>query len=431
LFSLHVESANKGLFDTSDQVKKIAELEKEVAANVEATNAERAKSTEQLEKEKEERAKIRAEAEAAAEVEKANALALVEYETAINEAKATGNEELAKLLEGEKKKIENQQEIAKLTEEYQSKLKLNADEAGRLATNFVNAKSAAAAIGDRSAIVTITTKVDDTRWKDLLAELSANSNPKAIAVAMEVTGKDNLQEAFATLQNMETINKNFQASFETIGARSLEEVKANLDGIPTEAQKQLALQITGETDIDRAIKKLDSFAGNKTAKALLETQGFEKIDELKNALNGVVGEKRTKMIVESLGVKDAEAAKEALNAILANNGKKTTVTATADTTPAQNALKSLDKRGVTLNASADTSKAQQAIENLGSKAIKGNLDASASIQDIRKQLEKEVDLGLDSSEGTKILGNIEGLMGELKTVMETLSQKLPVAALTA
>jgi hypothetical protein len=417
--------------DLSELQKSIENQEKAIKKTTESTNAERAKSTEQLEKEKEERAKIRAKAEEDAEKERANAVALIELETQINTAKASGNEELVKSLEAQKQKLDNEKEIAKLTEEYLPLVGNNAKEAERLATNFVNAKNAAAAIGDKNAVVTITTKVDDTRWKDLLADLALNKDPKTIAVALEVTGKSNLQDAQLTLQNMEKANKNFDAAFKVIGARSIEEVAANLNGIPTEAQKQLALQITGEKDIDRAISKLDSFAGTKEAKALLQSQGFEKIDDLQNALKGVVGEKRTKAIVETLGLQNAEQAKEAITAILRNNGKKTTVTATADTTPAQNALKSLDKRAVTLNASADTSKAQQAIQNLGSKAIKGNLDASASIQDIRKQLEKEVDLGLDSSEGTKILGNIEGLMGELKTVMETLSQKLPTPALAA
>jgi hypothetical protein len=433
-FKQNLADANTEFFNTGDQAKKVADIEAEIATRVAATNEQRAATTAQTEAELAKRAEIRAEAEAAAEVEKANALALVEYETAINEAKAAGNEELVKTLENEKKRLEDQQEIAKLTEEYQSKLKLNADEAGRLATNFVNAKSAAAAIGDRSAIVTITTKVDDTRWKDLLAEISANSNPKAIAVAMEVTGKDNLNEAFATLQNMETINKNFQASFETIGARSLEEVKANLEGIPTEAQKQLALQITGETDIDRAKSKLDSFAGTKTAKALLETQGFEKMDELKAALNGVVGEKRTKMIVESLGVKDAEAAKEALNAILKNNGKKATVTADADTKPAEKKIEELSKKTAKVPLDADTAPLKTSLDKFTSTAQKLTLDAGDAIKTIRAELEKPIKLDLSGATGSggsgdNSPGGLTGLVGDIKNLLTTLSNKLPTHAL--
>jgi hypothetical protein len=418
------------LFDgITAQQNKVAELEKEVAAKVAETNTEREKTNEKLEKEKSRRAEIAAQAAANADKERQNSLQLVTLETEINEAKSAGNDESVKALEAEKKRLEDQKEIAKLTKEFLPLVNGNATAAARLATNFVNAKNAAAAIGDRSATVTVTTKVDDSRWKDLLAELALNRDPKTIAVALEVTGKSNLQDAQIALQNMERANKNFDAVFKVIGARSIEEVAANLNGIPTESQKQLALQITGETDIDRAIGKLDTFAGTKKAKALLETQGFEKMEELQNALKGVVGEKRTKAIVQTLGVDDVEDAKDAIDSILRNNGKKTKVTAEANTAPAQNAIDSLDARNVTVNAAADTTSASQAIDNLGGQTIEGNLDASESIQAIRKQLEKEVDLGLNASEGNKILGNIEGLLGDLKTVMETLSQKLPTPAL--
>jgi hypothetical protein len=341
---------------------------------------------------------------------------------------------LVKTLESEKQQLEGQQEIAKLTEEYKTKLGVNADEAARLATGFVNAKNAAAAIGDRSAIVTITTTVDDTRWKDLLAELSANSNPKAIAVALEVTGKDNVQDAFATLQNMEQINKNFQASFETIGARSLEEVKANLEGIPTEAQKQLALQITGETDIDRAIGKLDSFAGTKTANALLETQGFEKMDELQNALNGVVGEKRTQMIVEALGVKDAEAAKDALDAILNANGKTATITADADTTTAEQKIADLSTKTTTVPLDGDTSPLQSSLSAFTATAQSITLDAAASISAIRTALAEPITMDLTGSSSGGGEGSSSGLTGlveGIKTLLEKIEPRLPTAALAA
>jgi hypothetical protein len=413
---------------------KISAQEKDIAANVAAGNAEREKTTAQTEAELAKRQELRAEAEAAAATEQANAVALVELETAINAAKAEGNEQLVKTLESEKQQLEGQQEIAKLTEEYKTKLGVNADEAARLANNFVAAKNAAADIGNKNVTVTVTTTVDDTRWKDLLAELSANSNPKAIAVALEVTGKDNINEAFATLQNMEQINKNFQASFETIGARSLEEVKANLEGIPTEAQKQLALQITGETDIDRAIGKLDSFAGTKTANALLETQGFEKMDELQNALNGVVGEKRTQMIVEALGVKDAEAAKDALNAIINANGKTATITADADTTTAEQKIADLSTKTATVPLDGDTSPLQSSLSAFTATAQSITLDASASIAAIRTALAEPITMDLTGSSSGGSEGSSSGLTGLVEDVLEILTElnrKLPTAALAA
>jgi hypothetical protein len=110
--------------------------------------AARAKSTEQLEKEKEERAKIRAKAEEDAEKEKANAVALVELETGINLAKASGNEELVKTLEAEKQRLENEKEIAKLTAEYTPLVGGNADEAARLGLTAKDPVQAFAQLAD-------------------------------------------------------------------------------------------------------------------------------------------------------------------------------------------------------------------------------------------------------------------------------------------
>jgi hypothetical protein len=431
-FKENLSEANTEFFNTSEQAQKVADIEAEIATRVGATNAERANTTEQLEKEKEARAEIAAKAAEDAEKEKANAVALIEYETAINEAKAAGNEELVKSLESEKKRLEDQQEIAKLTAEYTPLVGGNATEAGRLATNMVNAKNAAAAIGNTSAVVTITTTVDDTRWKDLLAELSANSNPKAIAVALEVTGKDNINEAFATLQNMETINKNHQVAMDVLGAKSLEEVRANLNAVATPAQAQLAMQITGEDDLQSAIGKLDSFKGTKTAKALLEKQGFENIDQLKDALKGIVGDKRTKMIVDALGVPDAKAAREALDAILANNGKKATVTAKADTKEADEKFAKY-KEPVEVPFKADTSKMEEAVSAFSAKPFTLTLDAADSIAAIRTALAEPITMNLDGSGGGggDSKSGLQSLVEGIKTLLEKIEPRLPVAALTA
>jgi hypothetical protein len=341
---------------------------------------------------------------------------------------------LVKTLESEKQQLEGQQEIAKLTEEYKTKLGVNADEAARLATGFVNAKNAAESIGNKDVVVTVTTKVDDTQWKDLLADLAVNATPKTIAVALEVTGKDNINDAYSTLQNMEQINKNYQAAFTAIGAGSIEEVKANLDGIPTEAQKQLAMQITGEEDLDSAVRKLDSFAGTKTAKALLETQGFEKMDELQNALKGLESEKRTKMIVEALGVKDAEAAKDALDAIINNNGKKATVTADADTKPAEQKIDDLSKKTATVPLDGDTSPLQSSLSAFTATAQSITLDAAASISAIRTALAEPITMDLTGSNSGGGEGSSSGLTGLVEDVLEILTElnrKLPTAALAA
>jgi hypothetical protein len=433
-FKENLSEANTEFFNTGEQAQKVADIEAEIATRVAATNEQRAATTAQTEAELAKRAEIRAEAEAAAATERANAAALVELETAINAAKAEGNEQLVKTLESEKQQLEGQQEIAKLTEEYKTKLGVNADEAARLATGFVNAKNAAESIGNKDVVVTVTTKVDDTQWKDLLADLAVNATPKTIAVALEVTGKDNINDAYSTLQNMEQINKNYQAAFTAIGAGSIEEVKANLDGIPTEAQKQLAMQITGEEDLDSAVRKLDSFAGTKTAKALLETQGFEKMDELQNALKGLEGEKRTKMIVEALGVKDAEAAKDALDAIINNNGKKATVTADADTKPAEKKIADLSTKTAKVPLDADTAPLRSSLSAFTATAQSITLDAAASISAIRTALAEPITMdltGSNSGGGEGSSSGLTGLVSEIKGILTELNRKLPTAALAA
>lgn len=398
------------LFDgITEQQNKVAALEAEVSAAAAKTTEERAKQSAQTDAELAKRQELK-DAQAAADAEAKSAKAeLISLETQINEAKAAGNTELAKALEKELQSKKAKEEIAKLTEEYVKTLGVDANEAGRLATNFVNAKNAANDIGDRSVSVSITTKVDDSKWKQLLADIAANANPKSIEIAMKVTGKDTLSEAYKTLQDMETIDKNYQAAFTATGAKSIEEVKANLDGIPTEAQRQLAIQITGEKDFEKAVDNLERFTGTKEAKLLLQSQGFEKMDDFQNQLNGIVGEKRTDIILKALGMDTVDEAKSALDAILANNGKQATVSVTANTNDAQNQ-----------------------IESLGSQPQSITLNAEKSIEDIKTRLSDSIDLALNSSKGSEILSEIKGFVEELKKcVVEKLEPKLPTAALTA
>ena len=319
-------------------------------------------------------------------------------ELAIAKAKAAGDEELVKTLENQK--LFNA-ELKKATD-----AGMGEPQARAFAEQMVNAKNAAASIGDRAVSVSITTKVDDTRWKDLLADIAANADPKSVQIAMQVTGQDNLNAAYATLQDMETVNKNFQAAFTTIGAQSLEELKANLEGIPTEAQRQLAMQITGEEDFDRAVSKLDSFAGTKESKLLLQAQGFENMDAFQNQLDGIVGEKRTNLLLEALGLDTVEEAKLALDRILANDGKKSAV-----------------------QIAADTTEAQTKIASLGTTPQPITLDASKSIENIKSEFKKNMDLAISTGEGSKILGEIRGFVETIKGLVEKIEPKLPVAAL--
>lgn len=397
------------LFDgISAQQAKVAALEGQVADAAAKTTAERASQVAQTEAELAKRQALKDQQAAADAEAKAAKAEIITLETQINEAKAAGNAELADSLAKELQSKKAKEEIAKLTEEYVKTLGVDANEAGRLATNFVNAKNAAAAIGDRAVSVSITTKVDDTKWKDLLANLAANADPKTVQVAMAVTGKNTLNEAYKTLQDMATIDKNYQAAFTATGAKSIEEIKANLEGIPTEAQRQLAIQITGEEDFDRAVRNLDHFAGTKETKLLLASQGFEGLDDFKNQLNGIVGKKRTDLILKTIGMESVSEAQSAIDAILANNGKTASVI-----------------------VSANTNDAQQQIEAFGGSTQSITLNADKSIEDIKTKLADEIDLALSSSKGSEILSEVKTLVSGIKDLVAKIEPKLPVAALTA
>lgn len=476
-------SKTKPLFSNiQSQQAKVAELEGQVTAATAATTAEREKQGAQTEAELARRQAIRAAAEAEAEAQKQNAIKLVELEVQINLAKANGNEELAKSLEDEKKSIESKEKIKQLTEEYTTKLGLTKDKAQGLAIAFVNAQNAVNGINNKDVFVTVTTKVNRDQFDDLLASIAAGTkSPKTVEVLTKVTGVDansDWNKAYQTLQNMQTINKNFDVALKVSGALSLEELWQTLNDIPTEKEIQLAMKITGKNTFDEALHDLPRFAGTQEANLLLKQAGFENISELKNTLEGIPSERRIKLILESLGIKDLNDAKNAIDRILINNGQKASITAEAkaETTEAEKQFEKLDApRTATVTATADTKAAQDSLWSLGSiqptitplantgtiqnrlanlGTFDANLDPANSIQNIERQLDalpiinadlnaedsinkiqsdlkKEVDVSLQSSEGTKLLGDITGFVEGIKGLVETLSNKLPVAALTA
>ena len=133
-------------------------------------------------------------------------------------------------------------------------------------------------------------------------------------------------------------------------------------------------------------------------------QGFDNVDQLQKQLKGFPPDKRTNLILKTLGMEDVKKAENALNAIIGQSGKK-------------------------VSLEADTSKVTTAIKSLENKSAELNLDASKSISNIKSKLKENIDLAISSGEGTKHLSSINGLMGELKNIMNTLSNKLPQPAL--
>jgi hypothetical protein len=340
-FKENLSEANTEFFNTSEQAQKVADIEAEIATRVGATNAERANTTEQLEKEKEERAKISAKAAEDAEKEKANAVALIEYETAINEAKASGNEELVKSLESQKQKLDNEKEIAKLTAEYLPLVGNNAKEAERLATNFVNAKDAAAGVA-----------VDKTTVTEAKKEAA---------------------EAATAAKSFATWLDYIQGVDPSAPVKSLKEQTA---------------------DARREITAFGEYIGT----------------DLKN--------KSFPDIARELGIKNlGDTGTEQMNQILAHIASKR-----GELT----GIQPIDEQG----GKNSLQNIQAEITKLGTTQQPLNLDASASIESIKSKLKENIDLAITTGEGSKILGEIKTFVSEIKTLVGTLSQKLPSPVLT-
>ena len=69
------------------------------------------------------------------------------------------------------------------------------------------------------------------------------------------------------------------------------------------------------------------------------------------------------------------------------------------------------------------------IASLGTTPQTLNLDASASIEKIKGEFKKNIDLAVSTGEGSKILGEIKTFVSEIKTLVQKIEPKLPVPAL--
>jgi hypothetical protein len=394
------------LFDgITAQQNKVAELEKEVAAKVVETNAERAKSTEQLEKEKEERAKIRAKAEEDAAKEKANAVELIELETQINTAKAAGNEELAKLLENEKKRLENEQEIKKLTEEYKPLVGDNADEAARLATNFVNAKDAAAGVAVDKTTVTeakkeaaeaATAAKSFATWLDYIKGV----DPSAPVKSLKEQTADARKEitAFGEYIGTDLKNKSFPDVARELGIK-------NLGDTGTEQMNQILAHIASKRGELTGIQPIDEKGGN-TAIDGIQT----KLKELSTKTTTVPLDGDTTQLDQSVS---------------AFTAKPLTLSFDADTDSAAEKLKELEKPIV---LQFDTSQLDQAIAEMQTDIANSFVGGSGG----PGGLGGDGGAGGEGGQGGDAsLGTLQRIVETIKTVLEKIEPKLPTAALTA
>jgi predicted DNA-binding protein (UPF0251 family) len=84
---------------------------------------------------------------------------------------------------------------------------------------------------------------------------------------------------------------------------------------------------------------------------------------------------------------------------------------------------------VDLNATPALRKLHMGLENVGGQPVQVKLDAASSINQIRGEMSKQIDLSLSSSTGTSILTAINTAVSAIKACVEKIEPKLPQTAL--
>jgi hypothetical protein len=242
--------------------------------------------------------------------------------------------------------------------------------------------------------------------EELKEQINGIPEEKRAKIAIEATGIDDLGKARDILNAIE--DKSIEAAAKAIGVDDIAELESRLNGVPDQKTAELAMKITGKDSIEEAAKALESFPGTKDARLLIETSGLSSVTEVRKMLDGIPNEKQTKLAVEASGLKSVEDLKKAIDLIQDGTAKIDANTSSADAK-----VKELDN----------------SIKKLGSEAVEVNLNASGSVEKIRSQLSKEIDLGLSSSKGTDILNQIKPVIEAIRDLVTKLEKKLPQSAL--
>ena len=242
--------------------------------------------------------------------------------------------------------------------------------------------------------------------EELKEQINGIPEEKRAKIAIEATGIDDLGKARDIINAIE--DKSIEATAKAIGVEDITELESRLNGVPDQKTAELAMKITGKDSIEEAAKALESFPGTKDARLLIETSGLSSVTEVRKMLDGIPNEKQTKLAVEASGLQSVEDLKKAIDLIQDGTAKIDANTSSADAK-----VKELDN----------------SIKKLGSEAVEVNLNASGSVEKIRSQLSKEIDLGLSSSKGTDILNQIKPVIEAIRDLVTKLEQKLPQSAL--
>lgn len=244
--------------------------------------------------------------------------------------------------------------------------------------------------------------------EQLREQINGVSEDKRIEIAINTIGESDLKRAQEIINAIN--DKKVEAAVKATGAESLDELESKLNGVADPRTAKLAMEITGKTTLDDAVKALEKFPGTRDARALLEVSGLESLTKVREMLSGMVDPKMVKVALETTGLPDLEALKKAIDLMQGDNKK---VVLNADVKPAEAEIKKLESN----------------LNGLGNAPVEVKLNANSSVQNIRQELSKEIDVGLSSSKGTDLLSQIKPVIDAIRSAVEKLESKLPQPAL--
>jgi hypothetical protein len=280
-------------------------------------------------------------------------------------------------------------------------------------------------------------------WQNL------NSIPttKQIQLGMEITGKDTYDEVIRSLPTFGG-TKTAKLLLEQQGFENMTSFINTLKGIPDEKRLKLIAETLGTSDVNAAKAALDQVLINDGKKATVSvgadtSEAEQKIQKVKqstelplqfqtmaditSAMSEIDRVKQTALQPITLNLKGD--ASDVSSKVQAFEAEPIQFSLEADDTSAAQKIDALGATPLTLSLQSDTAAIQGQINSLIERQQTLNLDASKSIEGIKSKLKENIDLAVSTGQGTKILGDLKVLLGDIKTTMTTLSNKLPVPAL--
>jgi hypothetical protein len=320
----------------------------------------------------------------------------------------------------------------KVTAEMQTQLdttaKIKASKQDELA--FELAMAEAKGTGNKEEIEALTKKKEWLdAWKKAIASGMGEEQAAAFAnnLAAAKINADNIKPpAFTTAkedaQAMENALGGSKSFLEAMGkiekSKAVEEAKLDAQAARAEIEAfgqymNVDLQNMSFADIAKKLGVRD-----------LSLTGKEQLKEIID----FVGESKDKLAVNPI---DSDAFNSTWQGIQDTiTGNKTILPLEANTTTAEQQVATL-ANPKTVEVNADITKAEEQLAGLGG-GVAVELDAEQSIENIRDQLKEGIELDIAAKNGTSgLLSEIKGLVDLIKTAVEKIEPKLPVAALVA